>query len=203
MHVSDGRDYSRAKSIEAIPTFFDGVCPNTTIKIIAMKKSILAPILFAILLACSPEVEQQSKSDMEKEARCKGQVLQFPQQWHLVRMSGNMVNSETTGMAMPWQESILLNSDNSFIKTRQLPDETIESSGTYTVTTNEIDKSIQLTLLYEWDTRLVGNCFGEPLKEAYMLDSTCKLRGTWAMCDGPGLEYEMKPDTSNSDPSRS
>ncbi len=164
-----------------------------------MKKLILAPILFAILFACSPEVEQPSKSEME--AACK--EFQFPQQWQLVRMSGNMMNSETTGIAMPWQESIQLNSDNSFIKTRQLPDKTIESSGTYTVTTNEIDKSIQLTLLYEWDTRLVGNCFGEPLKEAYMLDSTCKLRGTWAMCDGPGLEYEMKPDTSNSDPSES
>ncbi len=169
-----------------------------------MKKPIrLAPILFAILFACSSEVEHQSKSEMETEASCKGQALQFPQKWQLVRVSGNMMNSETTGMAMQWQESILLNSDNTFIKTRQLPDKTIESSGTFTVTPNEIDKSVQLTLLYEWDTRLVGNCFGEPLKEVYMLDSTCKLHGTWAMCDGPGLEYELKSDTSSSDPSGS
>ena len=163
----------------------------------------LAPILFAILFACSAEVEQQAKSEIEVLNACSGEVAHFPQKWQLTRMRGSMVSSETTGADMQWQESILLNSDNTFIKTRKLNGETIESSGTYTVTTNEMDKSVKLTLLYQWDTRLVGNCFGEPLKEAYVLDSTCKLRGTWAMCDGPGLEYEMKSETRSSDPAGS
>lgn len=102
-----------------------------------------------------------------------------------------MVNSETTGVDMPWQESILLKSDGMFTKNRDQNNQTTEVSGTYSFMLVGDEKWVELTLSYQSASSLIGSCYG-PLVEKYYQPSKCKLQGTWSHCDGPGLEYERQ-----------
>ncbi len=107
-------------------------------------------------------------------------------------MTGSMINSETTGENMSWQEYIRINADGTFTKHREQNNKTIEVSGTYSFELIDPDQSTELTLFYESESELIGNCYNQ-LMEKYILPSKCKLQGTWSYCDGPGLEYERQP----------
>ena len=156
-----------------------------------MQKLFLSILTVSILISCSSDSEPESNEFCFGEIDLKSQ--QFPQRWTLIKMIGNTPNSEMTGANMNWQETILLNSDSTFMKTRERNNETMQAFGTYSfsVIKNET-YSVQLDLYYDAANNLVGNCFGEPLQEAYILATKCKLIGTWWLCDGPGLEYERQ-----------
>lgn len=107
--------------------------------------------------------------------------------WTLVKMSGSMANSETTGAAMEWQEFYLFNTNGTFTKSREQNGFKRTVSGIYTAT-NRTD-GIYFELIYPKDSELIGSCYGN-LKEELYLTASNILSSTWKNCDGPGLEYK-------------
>jgi hypothetical protein len=145
--------------------------------------------LLGMLLSCSKD------SDQVPDKSCLGEIkleaLKFPQTWTLIKVTGSMINSETTGTNMPWQESIALKSDGTFTKSRNQNNQITEASGTYAFMLAGSENSVELTLSYQTTSSLIGSCYGS-LVEKYYQPSICKLLGTWSYCDGPGLEYEKQ-----------
>ncbi|HEX9153114.1 MAG TPA: hypothetical protein VF842_13570 [Flavobacterium sp.] len=109
--------------------------------------------------------------------------------WTLIKMSGTLSNSETTGAAMEWHEFYLLNSDGTFTKSRERNAIKTTISGTYTAS-NHSD-GIYLELTYPNDSEIIGSCYGNLKEELYITEDTT-LSNTWKNCDGPGLEYIKK-----------
>jgi hypothetical protein len=107
--------------------------------------------------------------------------------WTLVKMSGTLANSVTTGAAMEWQEFYLFNTNGTFTKSRERNGFKISISGTYTAT-NHPD-GIYFELTYHNESELIGSCYGN-LKEELYLTANNSLSSTWKNCDGPGLEYK-------------
>jgi hypothetical protein len=107
--------------------------------------------------------------------------------WTLVKMSGSMFNSVTTGTAMDWQEFYLFNNDGTFTKSRTRNTVKTTVSGTYTAKNNS--EGLYLELTYPKDSELIGSCYGNLKEELYFPDSET-LSSTWRNCDGPGLDYE-------------
>ncbi|MFV5693288.1 hypothetical protein ACM55K_14780 [Flavobacterium sp. LT1R49] len=107
--------------------------------------------------------------------------------WTLVKMSGSIVNSETTGSAMEWQEFYLFNSNGTFTKSRERNMIKTTISGTYVTTTHS--DGLYLELTYPNDSELIGSCYGNQKEILYFRDNN-NLSNTWNSCDGPGLEYK-------------
>jgi hypothetical protein len=138
-----------------------------------MKKYLLCLFLICSLSTCTGDDELEPD--------------QFPQKWQLVKMTGEMVNSESTGDDMDWQEYYILKSDDTFTKFREREGLLSEASGTFEfVNTLEVK---YLELSYPRENELIGNCVQEP-RERLVLESDDILLGTWSACDGPGLEYK-------------
>lgn len=147
-----------------------------------MKRLFLAATIVAGLLSCSPDVRTDSE-ELETSLQ-----QQFPQRWKLKQMSGNITGlPPATGSKMDWQEDYLLNSDKTFVKSRQRNGVVSEQSGSYTFFTTT--DGTYLELVYNKSNNLIGNCTAEP-KEILFFTSTNELTSTWAACDGPGLLYE-------------
>ncbi|MBE9491359.1 MAG: hypothetical protein IMY70_00620 [Bacteroidetes bacterium] len=138
-----------------------------------MKNLIFISILTCTLFSCSKDDE----FDFE----------QYPQKWQLIKMTGQIPNSETTGTNMEWQEYYILNSNGTFTKSRERRGILTEVSGTFVFKDLSDKKYLELT--YESDNAIIGSCFSEP-GESLWLKSENRLMGTWSYCDGPGLEYE-------------
>lgn len=107
--------------------------------------------------------------------------------WTLVKMSGSMVNSETTGNAMGWQEFYSLNSNGTFTKSRNQNGINITATGTCTAQNNP--DGVYLELTYPNYSQIIGSCYGNQ-KEELLLTANNYLSSTWKNCDGPGLEYK-------------
>lgn len=138
-----------------------------------MKNLICITILICTLFSCTKDNE----FDFE----------QYPQKWQLKKMTGQIPNSETTGKNLEWQEFYLLNSNGTFIKSRERDGVLTEESGNFTF--KDLSDGKYLILTYETENAIIGNCTSEP-EEVLFLRSNNKLSGTWLACDGPGLEYE-------------
>lgn len=158
-----------------------------------MKKLLFAILATGFLFSCSRGDEPTlSEEDFcSEEINLLEEQFPYPQAWKLVKMSGSMVNSETTGFNMAWQEYILLNEDGTFRKTRTEDNKTKDALGSYTFeqSLGGDPATIGLILSYNSDSDLIGSCQSNLLQETYILKSKCKLVGTWSACDGPGLEY--------------
>ena len=114
-------------------------------------------------------------------------MSEFPQKWELVKMTGSIPNSETTGDEMEWQEFYIFNQDNSFIKNRERDGSTTEVSGTYELIEDSTETVFKLS--FTTDNMLIGNCVQETIETLILINPNL-IRGTWEACDGPGLEYE-------------
>jgi hypothetical protein len=110
----------------------------------------------------------------------------YDEKWTLVKMSGSLINSVSTGVAMEWQEYYLLKNDGTFSKSRIRNEVETKVSGTYTIIYYQDKKHLELT--YPIDNDIIGNCSGD-LKEELYFTSNNTLSSTWSACDGPGLEY--------------
>ena len=111
----------------------------------------------------------------------------YPQKWQLVKMSGQMRGSETTGEHMPWQEYYILNSDDTFVKQRKVSNKVTEAKGKYEFVIMSDGKYLKLT--HESNNKIIGNCTSD-LIEHLRVDTDQTLSGTWLACDGPGLTYQ-------------
>jgi hypothetical protein len=138
-----------------------------------MKNVIFISLLVCIFLSCTKDDE----FDFEK----------YPQKWQLIKMTGQIPNSETTGADMEWQEFYLLNSDRTFIKSRERNGVLTEEPGTFSF--EDLSDGKYLVLTYEADNDIIGNCTSD-LKEVLMVKSETRMLSTWSACDGPGLEYK-------------
>lgn len=139
-----------------------------------MKNIVLALLVFGILGSCT------KKDVSKKEAAFSGV-------WKLVEMTGGMINSQTTGSAMSWQETYTLKSDRTFVKSRTAEGNTTKASGTYEIVFVNNEKLLEFT--FNSNSQIIGNCYGN-LKETMLFQSKKKFSGTWNACDGPGLLYE-------------
>lgn len=126
-------------------------------------------------------------SSCTKDTEVATTTTDYLGKWTLVKMSGSMINSVTTGTAMEWQESYLFKNDGTFEKTRIRGTVEIKALGTYTMIQHQDGKYLEL--IYAKDSELIGSCFGNLKEELYFATNTT-LSSTWSACDGPGLEYQ-------------
>jgi hypothetical protein len=131
-------------------------------------------IFFSVFSSCTKNTEENTTT------------ADYHGKWTLVKMSGSMFNSVTTGTTMDWQESYLFNNDGTFTKSRTRNAVKTTVSGTYTVKNNS--DGLYLELTYPKDSELIGSCYGNLKEELYFPDSAT-LSSTWRNCDGPGLDY--------------
>jgi hypothetical protein len=127
----------------------------------------------AVFSSCTKDTEETTVDYLEK--------------WTLVKMSGFMPNSETTGTDMEWQEYYLFNKDGTFEKSRIRNKIETKAIGTYTTINYQYGKYLELTYLK--DNEIIGSCFGN-LKEDLYFKTNNTLSSAWSACDGPGLEYQ-------------
>ena len=141
-------------------------------------------IVSLMFFSCS-EPETSSFDDTE---------LQFvDQKWELVRMSGSMVNSTTTGADMEWQEYYVFAFDGTFQKIRTKDGIVSEATGIFEFVEYENDEADYLELTYNEGIGLIGNCSGDQ-KEVLIYNSATEISNTWQACDGPGLYYVLAED---------
>lgn len=134
-----------------------------------------------------------------KESDDTTETLDYTGKWELVKMTGNVEGSETTGPNMEWQESYIINENKTFTKTRTQGDSTKTVSGTYTFSeAGIVDESVSqevayIEFIYDKTSEIIGSCnFSGNPKEYLYFTSKSKLKTTWESCDGPGLEYIKK-----------
>jgi hypothetical protein len=137
-----------------------------------MKIKFLALITVIILCSCSNDDYTVTQTTLEGD-------------WNLVRMSGSVPDSETTGSDMEWQESYRFFEDGNFLKTRETEGSVEELTGTYRF--NDDQGSLELT--YAEESQIIGSCQSD-LKENLFFSSNDVLSSTWNQCDGPSLDYE-------------
>lgn len=137
-----------------------------------MKKLLLILFGLYILISCD------KKFDLDE----------FPQKWQLTSMFGEALNSVVSGSDMEWQESYMLNSDGTFIKSRIRNGVLTVASGTFVFKNASDDKILEL--YFENSSDIIGSCNTAELKETLWVRSEIKMTGTWSYCDGPGLEYK-------------
>ncbi|RIJ36825.1 hypothetical protein [Pontibacter oryzae] len=146
-----------------------------------MKKLVVLPLLVLVLFSCD-------KEKLSAEAELTFKELSEPQKWELVKMSGQIADSETTGKAMPWQEYYTFNPDGSFTKVRAVEGSLISATGTYKYHITHSEKYIEL--IYPAYNDLIGSCTSAELKETLIVNEN-GLQSNWWACDGPGLWYKL------------
>jgi hypothetical protein len=112
---------------------------------------------------------------------------QYSQKWKLVKMTGQIQNSETTGSEMEWQETYLFNPNGSFIKSRERDGNIIEICGLYRI--GNLSDGDYYQLSYDSAYSIIGSCTHDTTESLWLISEN-KLIGTWSHCDDPGLEYE-------------
>lgn len=139
--------------------------------------------LLTILLvtSCSEGAKEAESADLS--------ARDFPQKWVLVKMTGNMANSETTGDDMTWQEFYLLQEDGSFMKSRTQEAVTKTAEGRYEW--EELSEEKYLVLNYDHTSEIIGSCNSKS-REHLMITPEGILQSSWMACDGPGLFYSRE-----------
>ncbi|MEM7486010.1 MAG: hypothetical protein AAF348_12455 [Bacteroidota bacterium] len=145
-----------------------------------MKTLTLLFSFFIIISSCNTNNPNENE---DGQVPLKSEI----QKWELVRMTGSMVNSETVGDAMEWQEYYLFNPNGSFEKQRVHNGTTTKATGSYELIVQEEEKYFELT--YKTGKTLIANCANNE-KEILVFNGEI-LYATWNACDGPGLEYRL------------
>jgi hypothetical protein len=141
-----------------------------------MKPLIIWCLFTICVCSCSKEYQKETPAISQ-------------QKWKLVKMTGSMLNSETTGSDMAWQEYYVFNRDSTFIKSREQDGQVKEASGTYVYINHNDEKSMSLT--FNSGYGIMAGCYSGLPKENLRIISLIKMVGTWNICDGPGLEYQL------------
>jgi hypothetical protein len=144
-------------------------------KNLKMKRLTLIITFLTVFSSCTKDTEEATSTN------------DYLGKWTLIKMSGSMINSVTTGAAMEWQEAYLFKNDGTFEKSRIRNTVETKAVGTYTMIQYQDGKYLEL--LYAKDSEIIGNCYGNLKEELYFATNTT-LSSTWKACDGPGLEYQ-------------
>ena len=139
-----------------------------------MRKYLVLCCCYLLIISCSNNEEAIEETSS--------------QIWQLVKMTGNVEGSETTGTAMEWQEFYMLKFDGTFLKSRYRNDVNTEVKGSYSYKT--INEQEFIVFTYFEENELIANCTST--LEEYLLVQDYKLIGTWNACDGPALEYQKQ-----------
>ncbi len=110
----------------------------------------------------------------------------LPQIWELASINVGISGEILEDNELPWQETLVLNSDNSFVRTRIYENETITATGRFMLL--EAPEERQLILVYNDDSPLIENCSNSN-EERLRFVSANQLSGGAVPCDGPGLFY--------------
>lgn len=145
-----------------------------------MKKAIIILAVLVSIYSCSKESDDTAAS------------IDYTGEWELVKMTSGL--DSQTGADMDWQETYLINEDDTFTKTRVRGDSTITVSGTYTFTEEGLlDESLADVKIYieflHTKNAILGSCLSNSATEILYFNSKNKMISTWEACDGPGLEY--------------
>ncbi len=168
------------------------------------KKILLSVIILVFSLGCSSDKKEQKSKEVlfsedntttpPGEERLELKEKDFPQEWKLVKTSTMMVNSETTGDGMLYQEGYKFEFGNTFTKTRKQENTSLEASGSFYKIKNENGEEF-FKLTYINDNDLIENCSGN--KEEYLIiESEKTIRGTASACDHPSKVYEKQKSGS-------
>jgi hypothetical protein len=141
-----------------------------------MKKLIILTLFSGLFFSCKKEINHEMLFDQNK----------YPQHWKLIEMAENFQSKVTKGTDMPWQESYILDTNGTFIKTRLQDGLTIEGTGSFTI---HVDSANVRYIQLKYDTlnNIIGSCY---FQEEYLRFEADKLISSWAACDGPGLTYQ-------------
>jgi len=151
-----------------------------------LNSNIMKNLAFIFLLICAlVSCKKATEKTVEKVF-----LYEYPQKWQLIRMYGQVANLESKGTDMSWQESYLLNSNGTFIKSRDVKGVLTVASGTFSFSTVLGEKC--LTLTYQTDNSIIGSCTSLLLQETLFekANTNNRMISSWTACDGPGLEYE-------------
>jgi hypothetical protein len=140
-----------------------------------MKKLIFLTLFSCFFFSCKKDTCNDMVFDQNN----------YPQKWKLIEMAENFQTKLTTGANMPWQESYVLDTNGTFIKTRLQDGLTSGGTGRFTILEDANGKYIQLK--YDTLNNIIGSCY---LQEEYLRFVADKLISSWAACDGPGLTYQ-------------
>jgi hypothetical protein len=141
-------------------------------KIVFMIKLVPFLLTLTLIVSCIDDVDNVEE--------------QFPQQWQLVRMTGQSGNTHKTGSYLDWNEFYLLNPDGRFLKSRL--DDGVKTSATGNFSIQETEEVTLVILTFDEDSEIIGNC-DDSLTETLRILTENIMVGTWSACDGPGLEY--------------
>ncbi|WP_405384476.1 hypothetical protein [Maribacter sp. LLG6340-A2] len=146
-----------------------------------MKKLAVFSFVFFMLVSCSNE------DDFGLEST---QFVFSEQKWELVKMTGSIADSETTGNEMEWQEYYIFSPEGTFLKSRTVDEVVYEATGSFEVVEYDEDPNHYLELTFNTGEELSGNCTGDD-KELLMYRTSTTISSLWMACDGPGLDYKL------------
>ena len=113
----------------------------------------------------------------------------------LVKITSSWTPGQSTsGYDMPYQETITLSTDSSFVKHRVQEGAAAEERGAYTYVTLDNKQYLQLTYDNAGND-LRTSCSPNELIE--MASSTAFNNTAWMACDGPVLSYEAHATACN------
>jgi hypothetical protein len=137
-----------------------------------MKKIVFILVIVGILFSCNNDDGSNLNTELIGN-------------WKLIKSTGSIPNSETTGSEMEWQELYSINTDGTFLKHRERNNIITEITGTY-ITINSSD-GLNLELTYDSESTVIGTTSG--LKELFYFQDNIMVN-TWWFADGPKLEYK-------------
>ena len=153
-----------------------------------MKSLIITLISVALVSNCNNTEETAEEPEVQITPQ-EFSVGGFPQKWQLYQMTGQVADAEPiTGTNMSWQETYILNDDNTFTKKREHGGQVIESKGTYAFSNTA--EGISVIMKHNLPTKIIGNCSGDKNEELTYNKLEKSLTSNWWACDGPGLFYK-------------
>lgn len=105
----------------------------------------------------------------------------------LVKMTSSWTGDQSTVDNLPWQETILLSKDSTFIKRRNHDGTIDEAAGRYAYVTFDDRHYVELTYDQHEDN-IRTSC--SPTELIEVKSSRLFINTAWQACDGPVLEYE-------------
>ncbi|RNL84061.1 hypothetical protein ED312_14035 [Sinomicrobium pectinilyticum] len=133
-----------------------------------------------------------SCSDDDNDSSVDNPLLNnsYPQEWKLFEMTPSRQDSVISGEDMEWQETYVLNDDDTFIKTRMTDNETLTGGGTFVIVQDGDQTGVSLTYT-DSNNPIIGTCSNDNKEYLRMDAEENVLVNNMQVCDGPGLFYNI------------